>query len=506
MTSTDGITVPVSRFARGFILTEAEVEAPVPEWGYERVLGLRLIHAPDVPILRAEYSGSTVVVLGRFIDTGRWLRQGPAVSAAAQALSRSTAEFLDLTDAWSGRYLVLYGDATSRRVMTDAAGMRSAFYTLHGSFVLATHAPLVANIVGAGDSGIGVAYREAKQATNGHIPLPMPGRATPWTGVVALTANMALDVPGRELHRIFPRDRLPTLDPRAAASSVGPKLRGQVKVIVSSGQPVALSLTAGRDSRVSLAASRPFRDAITYFTYTRPDSETTSWDISTAESIARELRLSHRLLELASTGVERNLRAALDEATILSHNPQVVAAYRRSFSSDTIHIRSNIGEVGRGFYRSRRWAVDLTDPERAVTPESLARLWGYDHPPSRIVVEAFDDWMQAVGFLKVTELDPLDLFYWEHRMPCWHSNVVLESDFAFETHVLFNARTILRDLLAVPTEARVDSTVFRRLVADLWPELRRWAYKQPAGATSATPRPVEQASPMRRRIARLIRR
>jgi hypothetical protein len=500
----DPTAVAVPRFARGLILSEAEVEAPVPDWRCERMLGLRLVHAPDVPILRAEHSGSTVVVLGRFVDTGRWLPQTAAVSVAAEALARSTAEFLDLTDAWSGRYLVLFGDADSRRVMTDAAGMRSAFYALEGPFVLASHARLVANIAGATESGIESAYREAKQATDGHIPLPMPGRATPWTGVVALTANMTLGVPGRELHRIFPRDRLPTLDPMTVASSVGPRLRGQVKAIVASGQPVALSLTAGRDSRVSLAASRPFREAITYFTYTRMDSEAASWDISTAQSMARELGLTHRLLEVEAGRIDPSLRAALDEATILSHTPQLVAAYRRSFPSDTIHIRSNIGEVGRAFYRTKRWAKAPTDSEPALTPESVARIWGYDREPAPIVVEAFDDWMQAVGFLKVTQMDPLDVLYWEHRMPCWHSNVVLESDFAFETHVLFNARTILRDLLAVPADARVKSRVFQRLVADMWPELRRWPYKQPTGASVATPGPKAPKRPLRRRIARLV--
>ena len=76
---------------------------------------------------------------------------------------------------------------------------------------------------------------------------------------------------------------------------------------------------------------------------------------------------------------------------------------------------------------------------------------------------------------------PSIVFYWEHRMSCWHSNVVLESDFAFDTHVLFNSRWILERMLSVPAEERARGVLFRHLVAELWPDLARW----PIGAGSS---------------------
>jgi hypothetical protein len=94
-------------------------------------------------------------------------------------------------------------------------------------------------------------------------------------------------------------------------------------------------------------------------------------------------------------------------------------------------------------------------------------------------VEAFDEWMGATRFRAVIGIDALDLFYWEHRMSCWHSNVVLESDFAFDTHVLFNCRWILERMLAVPVEDRCRASLFRQLVIDLWPELGTWPRDRP---------------------------
>ena len=62
--------------------------------------------------------------------------------------------------------------------------------------------------------------------------------------------------------------------------------------------------------------------------------------------------------------------------------------------------------------------------------------------------------MVASEFREAADVDPLDLLYWEHRMSCWHSNVVLESDFAFDTHVLFNSRWILERMLSVRQDQR----------------------------------------------------
>lgn len=496
----------VRPFARGYVLSEERLDPPVEGWSTESVLGLCLSRAPEATLTQARSGGRAVVVLGHLVDTRSWLPQDAAVAAAADALARSEREFLDLTDAWSGRYLLVYGDEGTRWVTTDASGMRSAFYALDGPFVLGSHARLVARIVGAPDSPIVGDYQEVKQVQPpGSVP-PMPGRVTPWTGVVALTANQSLDVGTRQLRRIFPRGPLPTMDLAAASAAIAPRLKGQVESLVASGHPVALSVTAGRDTRVSLAASRSSRMAIEYFTYRRTGVSRNDWDVETASSMAAALGLRHRVLEVPAVDEQRRLREPLADATITTNGRAYVGAYRVAFAPDTFHIRSNVGEIGRGYYRRHSPGREMDASGRNLTPGMLALLWGHGAPVSSRVIEAFDDWMQAVGFADVEGMDGLDVLYWEHRMACWHANVVLASDFAFETHVLFNARTILQDMLAVPIEDRVRSRLFRRLATDLWPELGRWRYREPAGDEPGSPPGRSRGHAIRRRIGRLVAR
>lgn len=64
-----------------------------------------------------------------------------------------------------------------------------------------------------------------------------------------------------------------------------------------------------------------------------------------------------------------------------------------------------------------------------------------------------------------------DLFYWEHRMTLWHSLIVLESDMAYETHILYNNRVLLSKMLTAPYEVRESSEPFIKMIRDTWPEL-----------------------------------
>jgi hypothetical protein len=136
-------------------------------------------------------------------------------------------------------------------------------------------------------------------------------------------------------------------------------------------------------------------------------------------------------------------------------------------------VRSNIGEVGRCQYRRSAAAAKVPASAADISAEDLAMLWAHRRVQGP-VVQAFDDWMTATHFRSAAYLDPLDVFYWEHRMSCWHSNVVLESDFAFDTHVLFNSRWILERMLSIPTAHRYRGSLFRLLVHEMWPKLERW--------------------------------
>lgn len=56
-------------------------------------------------------------------------------------------------------------------------------------------------------------------------------------------------------------------------------------------------------------------------------------------------------------------------------------------------------------------------------------------------------------------------------MATWHGQALLGSDPAFDTAILFNARSILDLLLSAPLAERKNATLLRRIIARRAPEL-----------------------------------
>jgi hypothetical protein len=452
----------LQRYARGFLLTERPTPAPGPDWTSTRIGDLHLATAPGVPVEVRRRGGHWVAVVGHFIDTERWSTTGEALQSAADALSHSETAFFELTDAWSGRYLLVYGTATSHTITTDATAMRSAFHTLEGPLFVASHASLIARLIDAPANTTFATFRKL-------TPFPGtkygPGRATPWRNVVFLTANLALDIERRAIRRIFPRGPIGRTTARDAAAVIADKLRRQMSMLDASGRPLAVSVTSGLDSRLTLAASRDIRNRVQYFTY-RNRGYGNEVDVIVGRKLAATFGLPHRVLHIDPGEPSASLLAALREATFLRHAFSLVTEFREAFAPDTIHLRSNLAEIGRCFYQKQGWTA------AELSAKGMAEVWGRQGR-NPMFVEAFADWAQAAQFDESADLDPLDAFYWEHRMPCWHSLLLLESDLAFDTHILFNARTVLTEFLRVPLEDRLRATVFRLVPDLLWPELAR---------------------------------
>jgi glycosyltransferase involved in cell wall biosynthesis len=67
------------------------------------------------------------------------------------------------------------------------------------------------------------------------------------------------------------------------------------------------------------------------------------------------------------------------------------------------------------------------------------------------LIEIYGDLIETTEFAKGAEfMDYRDLFYWEHRMGAWHSQVVAESDPGFDSVVLFDCRKL--EILRISAE------------------------------------------------------
>jgi hypothetical protein len=285
-----------------------------------------------------------------------------------------------------------------------------------------------------------------------------------------------------------------------AIERVPAMMRTQVAALVQSRRPLVLSLTAGLDSRFSLAVARPYVASIEFVTHMRPEMPDQAVDVAVARDIAQRLGLRHRVLETTDLAGRMQQYEEFDAVqahnTHYHHAPTVAYLYTLEYASrDCLHIRSNLSEIGRAFYLKPAKIVWLADwvrvPWRSLRKfarmllpfdaRQMTRLYRPSLLTDPVVNEAFADFHRIVQFDRRHGYSPYDLFYWEHRMGVWHSAVVTESDPAFESHVLFNARRILELMLSLSLNERRHSALLHRVIERELPELanlpvnpRRW--------------------------------
>lgn len=441
-------------YARGFLLTEEEVPAPVAHWRRERIGGLCLWHDPRSPFRRVACADRWVAVLGSFVDVRAPERHVEQILCSMVDLDRDS--LLAATDHWSGRYALFCGDAKSTAVATDAVATRTVFYSVRPPFVAGSHAALVAETANAEPWPEMAAYLDRQ------VMYGLPGDATAWRGVRILTPNQSLDPATLALTRFWPRNAPPERTVAEAGALAAGLMRSTVEGLMRRPAPIIASLTAGLDSRATLAACREHFPRIRFFTYSSGDYHRA--DMEFAASAARRLGLRHGPVETALK-IEAPLLEIMRRNAPRRHFRRAARAFARVFPRDTLHLRSSTAEIGRCFYRDPAKCFPLN---RA---EDLARAWCTNPREAKSDAAAFGDWAERVSFWDAQGIERFGLFNWEHRMGAWHSSILLETDIALDTHVMYNCRALFEALLSAPKAEREAGKVFHEAIRRNWPDL-----------------------------------
>lgn len=455
-------------FARGFVFSETRSEVH-RDWLETRTGNYWLHYDPRVSVFVRRHGCCEVAILGIVNDPFDPRADEPQICMRlATALSSRREDFLDAVDRLSGRFVVIFRKDETTEIVGDATCMRTIYYTCDGPFAASSHASMLAAVRSDRYSpsfGRYLSSDEYQRRTEHYLP----GAMTPWLGVRSLTANCALNCSTRAIARIWPRRSIRSRSAEDVSEELRALFRGQVENLIDRNKPLLVSLTGGLDSRTTLSVTHGYGDRIKYFTYGGP--ERTDPDVKNATRLATRLRLDHEVIEMADE-IPVFWKTVLDINCFNRHKRGLPPVYAMHFSDDTIHIRTNLAEIGRAYYHRFMKKRGARLPKQP-TVQFLARLWWTAAPKDirASAVAEFRSWTDDTGFWSVDAVDPYDLFYWEHRMSCWHGGVVLESDTAFDTVSLFNCRYILEALLSVPLADRVGDSVQRHAIGALCPSI-----------------------------------
>jgi hypothetical protein len=440
-------------------------------------------HTPDLETALAVDAddGAYVFVAGLLIDLND---EGTldAAAIAARLLSRlleSETGFLDHLDALAGRYVVVYRRhlRQAAAILNDAFGMFKVNYAPDHAIV-SSNIFLIDALIHGGARRYRAEYTERRPLWKyGGL-----GNLAPLHGVKILTANQRLSLVDFRTERFYPRRVLASCDHVDAADRIVALCARQQRLLRQR-YTLLNSLTAGIDSRFSLATTGGLCEDQRFFTYVFIRNARA--DALIADRIAERMSLRHHVvLGRKFRPMADAFRSPVVVATPFmgrtrdvrswdwyQHGHEAVNAYRFDLLKamapplPPLHIRSNLYEIGRAYWNEKSGTgpcSDARDILRHSRPD-------WQHGASAVFEAFFAE--ARIDNDAVHGMNLLDVFFWEHECATWVSEILQGSDFAFNTHSYVNCRKVIECFLGVPFEQRLRKSVFEHVIATRLPML-----------------------------------
>lgn len=288
----------------------------------------------------------------------------------------------------------------------------------------------------------------------------IPAGLTAHTGLFRLMPHFYLDLEDFTARRFWPREGDLALDLgiEEAAAICATALEKFIGAAVEQFGRQSQSLTAGYDSRMLLACSRPHRDSIDYFTV---DPGGGHIDHGIPAALARTLGLSHRFYEPEYSTAEEG--AQWDRA--VGH----CVRERNRETRNTLHqlpgdfiITGVCGEIGRiKLYKNEAGTVN---DKPASVDDTIARL-GLKRDPE--IRDAMKRWMTDITWLPRSCV--LDLAYNEVRFGIWAMAQAPAQQSVRRSLMPYTQRVVQTAFMSTPPAERGTDALFRRIGAIAWP-------------------------------------
>jgi hypothetical protein len=474
---------------RSYLLTTARLETPPGDDRHVKLIQLPcdwfFYHSGDLPAIVQQnaQTGLYIVLAGLVMDL---LHNTQDLKEIADRLSCSLStdpnRFLEHVDHLAGRFIIIYRRLyeDSSMIMGDATNMLKINYATEAK-ICSSNVFLIDNIIHRGSRS----YRDEFKTQRHLWKAGALGNLAPINGVKILTPNHALNLHTFSVHRFYPRARIESFGSvRETAEALQELCCKQLSLLIDR-YTLFNSLTAGIDSRFTLAISQRERSRQFHFTYLLDDQHLD--DTIAASRIAQSLNLNHFVLlgnrskfgplirdlqsNIVDIDMDEQFIAQIREWDWYNQgNLRMVSAYKRnllSIASDEtrppLHVRSNLYEIGRAFWAKH--SGECKDPGQIL--DHSRPDWARECPS--IFADFFVE--TEVTNEALCGISLLDAFYWEHRCGTWVSEVLQGTDFAFDTHSYVNCRRIIALLLSVSFEDRVNASLFKDIIARNLPEI-----------------------------------
>jgi hypothetical protein len=423
----------------------------------------------------------TVSLVGYIIDPDHPQRSNTEILNTIADFADSVEKISDYLCSVSGRFVLILNTAEETLLFHDPCGLRTVYYTQYeGKTFVGSEPNILKQVVPLMDGERFSSYVRSSYAKT-NIEHWIPSGCSLFEEVHHLIPNHYLRLSTLEQTRYWPGRILPRRQVDEVVADASELLK-KLMIAANNRFKLALSLTAGWDSRMLLGASKSISSEIYFYTLQYRDLHSRSNDIKIPTELLRSLGLRHNLIDCRKTISEEFMKIYQRNASLAHIDDWGSIAYGMigTYPQDRIAVKGNCSEIA----RCRDYKYGTHQP--IISPDQIVALVNGWHtiPFVRDRIVAWYD--QTIELAAETNMDILDLFHWEHRVGSWQAQSQLEWDIVQDVYCPFNHRGLLEMMLGVSAEYRCapNYKLYKMMFKVLWPEVT----KQPVNPATAKER------------------
>ena len=293
------------------------------------------------------------------------------------------------------------------------------------------------------------------------------GNETKFAKLFQLTANQHLNIGDLESRRNFPRRKRIEISEQEACGKLMPIFNNLI-LNINKRYNIYTSVTAGFDSRVSMAATKKYSKEITYYTFKFPNKAEDYIDYRIPKQITSKLNLKYILKPLIN-----KLPEIEKEKILSSYTTPRLKAFLQYFEEfpknekENILMTGGVSEVAKNYLEN----VPIS------TGKHIVRAIHF--PDNAYLFNYYQSWLDK-NQLTINSFDYnlLDIVHWEQDITSFAGQNMHYAHQYTKIISIFNCTKVLEIMLAVNTEKRdaKDPKFYKYLVNEMWPELNEFPY------------------------------
>ncbi len=449
------------KYRNQYLLTPSSIECPFLHNRFNVGGEYVLYTHKDLIVNSVEQEDVTLILLGDLFDYISPKKNNEEI--LNDLIDYEFDSFLEVIGRYTGRYVIIYLNGDKLNLVHDPIASRKIYYcNSQGDVGMASQPHLLAKVLGFRKTNKPellnyYSSQEFVRLSNANI-----GDITLYDEIRQLMPNHFLEVNGMKAFRYWPKTKIERRSIKEVTIECAKMIEGYMESI-SNRYEVMIPVTAGKDSRILLAASKRFKKKVYYYVNKSGDLTDNNADISVPRRLLADLNLDFNI-QVPSSEVDDEFKKIYfynNEYASTEFLP-IIYNYYGKFRNK-VNLPGNMAAGGLEFYKSKRIKN---------TGRRLAQLNHVDH--YLFANNYYDNWIAERQYLFQTlKFEMIDLFYWEERLANWGTQFQAEKDIAQEEINLFNSRNLIALFLSV--NPKYIAIPFFKLqigiIKLLWPEV-----------------------------------